>query len=377
MPDWTHAGTVRVSTGVKGGIRLWIRARVVLIVCTRADVVIVSCPMQVHGEEHEYSNPEHRSGHRRSVVAIPRRYNFAEDVLARNLTAGRGNKTAYIDPRGTWSYGQLAERVARFGNLLRGLGIQREQRILICLTDTIDWPTSFLGAVKAGVVAIPVNTLMSEAEYRIILEDSRARLLIVSEELYPRFANLIDSSPDLEHILVSGNQGFGHALFEDALQAAVATDYTAPTIRDEMCFWLYTSGSTGQPKAAVHVHATLRLTAYCYGAHVLGLTENDVVYSVSKLFFAYGLGNAMSSSSFGRCDDGADVGTPDTQLGRGAFANARGYRVLCGADLLHGVSCGGSGGTRGTEASVLPFRRRSASGRYWAVLERTLWRRYT
>ena len=231
---------------------------------------------------------------RSGMEAIPRRYNFAEDVLARNLTAGRSSKSAYIDPRGTWSYGQLAERVARFGNLLRGLGIQREQRILVCLTDTIDWPTSFLGAIKAGVVAVPVNTLMGEADYRFILEDSRARLLIVSEELYPRFANLIGSCPDLEHVLVSGNHGFRHTLFEDALQAAVATEYTAPTTRDEICFWLYTSGSTGQPKAAVHVHAAPRLTDYCYGTQVLGLTENDVVYSVSKLFFAYGLGNAMS-----------------------------------------------------------------------------------
>src|SRR5215470_16923479 len=178
---------------------------------------------------------------RSGIAGIPRRYNFAEDILTRNLTAGRHGKSAYIDPRGTWSYGQLAERVARFSNLLRSLGIQREQRILICLTDTIDWPTSFLGAIKAGVVAVPVNTLLGEAEYRFMLEDSRARLLIVSEELFPQFANLVGSCPDLEHILVSGKNGSGHTLFEDALQAASATEYTAPTIRDEMCFWLYTS----------------------------------------------------------------------------------------------------------------------------------------
>ncbi|QPF94528.1 benzoate-CoA ligase family protein [Bradyrhizobium commune] len=230
---------------------------------------------------------------RNAIAAIPRLYNFADDVLARNLVAGRGGKTAYIDQRGAWSYGQLAERVARFGNLLRNLGIQREQRILICLTDTIDSPTCFLGAVKAGVVVVPVNTLLSEVEYRVILEDSRARLLIVSEELYPRFANLIDASPDLEHVLVSGTHGFGRTLFEDALQAAATTEHTAPTVKDEICFWLYTSGSTGTPKAAVHVHATLGLTASCYGAHVLCLTEEDVVYSASKLFFAYGLGNSM------------------------------------------------------------------------------------
>jgi benzoate-CoA ligase len=231
---------------------------------------------------------------RDAVDAIPRRFNFAEDILTRNLAAGRAGKAAYIDPRGTWTYGHLADRVARLGNLLRSLGIEREHRILICLSDTVDWPTSFLGAIKAGVVAVPVNTTMSEADYLFMLQDSRARLLVVSEELHPRFANVIGSCPELRHILVSGKQGCGHILFEDALQAAEATDITAPTTRDEMCFWLYTSGSTGQPKAAVHVHAAPRLTAQFYGAGVLGLTENDVVYSVSKLFFAYGLGNALS-----------------------------------------------------------------------------------
>src|ERR1700688_4500324 len=144
------------------------------------------------------------------VDAVPRDYNFAADILKRNLDAGRGDKVAYIDHRGSYSYAALAARVERFGHVLRALDVRREERVLLCLTDTIDWPTSFLGAIKAGVVAVPVNTLMREAEYRFILEDSRARLLIVSEELYARFANLIVSCPDLEHILVSGNHGFGH-----------------------------------------------------------------------------------------------------------------------------------------------------------------------
>src|SRR6201995_3221015 len=164
-----------------------------------------------------------------ALAAIPRRYNFAEDVLTRNLIAGRAGKAAYIDPRGTWTYGALTERVAQFGKVLRGLGITREQRILICLTDTIDWPTAFLGAVKAGIVAIPVNTLLSEADYRFMLDDSRARLLGVSQELYPRFAGLIGSGPDLEHVIVSGQDGHGHTLFEDALQSAAGPDVTAPT----------------------------------------------------------------------------------------------------------------------------------------------------
>ena len=230
----------------------------------------------------------------RAADAIPRAYNFADDILRRNLAAGRANKPAYIDPRGSWTYGQLAERVARFGNVLSDLGIGREERILLCLTDTIDWPTAFLGAIKAGVVAVPVNTLLAENDYRFMLADSRARLLVVSEELYPRFAGLIGTCPDLKHVIVSGADSHGHARFEDLLQGTSGTDHTAPTTRDDMCFWLYTSGSTGQPKGAVHVHASLRLTADLYAGPVLGLTENDVVYSVAKLFFAYGLGNAMT-----------------------------------------------------------------------------------
>ena len=229
---------------------------------------------------------------------IPRDYNFAADILHRNLAAGRAHKPAYIDPRGTWTYGQLAERVARFANVLRALGVRREERILICLTDTIDWPTAFLGAIKAGIVAVPVNTLLNANDYRFMLADSRAGVLVVSEELYPRFAGLVGSCPDLKHVIVSGtrsdSQGHGLPLLEDLLAGASGDDITAPTTRDDLCLWLYTSGSTGQPKAAVHVQASLRLTADLYAGPVLDLTENDLVYSVAKLFFAYGLGNAMT-----------------------------------------------------------------------------------
>ena len=229
-----------------------------------------------------------------AIDAIPRDYNFAADVLKRNLAAGRAGKPAIIDPRGPWTYGQLAERVDRFGAVLRALGLRREERVLMCMLDTIDWPTAFLGALKAGTVAIPVNTLMTEDDYRFMLTDSRARLLVVSEALYPRFAKLIGECPELAHVIVSGENAHGHARFEDLVAAAKAEDVTAPTTRDDVAFWLYTSGSTGKPKGAVHVHADLPLTNDLYAAPTLGLTENDVCYSVAKLFFAYGLGNAMT-----------------------------------------------------------------------------------
>ena len=110
-----------------------------------------------------------------TASAIPRDYNFAADILKRNLDAGRSEKIAFIDGNGKYSYAELADRVARFANVLRSLGVRREERILICLTDTIDWPTAFLGAIKAGVVAVPVNTLMTEDDYCFMLRDSRAR----------------------------------------------------------------------------------------------------------------------------------------------------------------------------------------------------------
>jgi benzoate-CoA ligase family protein len=226
--------------------------------------------------------------------AIPRDYNFAADILKRNLDAGRGEKIAFIDPRGKYTYADLAARVERFAHVLRALGIRREERILICLLDTVDWPTAFLGAIKAGVVAVPVNTLMTEDDYRFMLADSRARLLVVSEELLPKFEKSIAASKDIAHVIVSGENADRHLRFADLLAAAEADPVTAPTTRDDMCFWLYTSGSTGKPKGAVHSHADLKLTDDLYAAPILGITENDICYSVAKLFFAYGLGNALT-----------------------------------------------------------------------------------
>jgi benzoate-CoA ligase family protein len=229
-----------------------------------------------------------------AAPAVPRDYNFAADILKRNLDAGRGDKIAFIDHRGQYSYADLADRVERFGHVLRSLGLRGEERILICLLDTIDWPTAFLGAIKAGVVAVPVNTLMTEPDYQYMLGDSRARVLVVAEELLPKFERAIAASKTLAHVIVSGDEAHGHLRFADLLAAANNDPVTVPTTCDDMCFWLYTSGSTGKPKGAVHTHADLKLTDELYSQPILGIAENDVCYSVAKLFFAYGLGNALT-----------------------------------------------------------------------------------
>jgi len=230
-------------------------------------------------------------------LAIPAQYNAAHDLIERNLAAGRAGKAAYIDDAGSYSYGQLAERVNRFAGSLHGLGLHQEQRILLCLQDSIDFPVAFLGAIKAGIVPVPVNTLLTSADYAYMLYDSRALVLVVSEALLPQFQPILQQSPFLKHVIVagaSGNPPPGAQLMSGLLANASPTFTTAPTLRDEPCFWLYSSGSTGSPKGTVHVHSSLMETAVYYAQAVLGLHQDDTTFSVAKLFFAYGLGNALT-----------------------------------------------------------------------------------
>jgi benzoate-CoA ligase len=222
-----------------------------------------------------------------------RGYNAAADLIDRNLESGRGDKIAIRDDSGVYTYRQLAERVDRFANVLRAKQIAPEQRILVCLTDSIDFPTVFLGAIKAGVVPVAVNTLLKPADYDFMLRDSRARMLVVSESLWPSVESIVDRGA-LEFVVVSGKEAHGHALLSELMTVAAPMARTAPTNADDPCFWLYSSGSTGTPKGTIHVHSSLAQTAELYGVPVLGISERDVVFSAAKLFFAYGLGNALT-----------------------------------------------------------------------------------
>jgi len=228
------------------------------------------------------------------VLDIPRDYNAAHDLIERNLRAGRGRKTAYIDDAGEYTYGLLAERIDRCANALLDLGLQPEQRILLCLQDTIDFPTVFLGAIKAGIVPVAVNTLSKTADYDYMLRDSRARALFISAPLLPTLAPLLGEHSRLQHVVVSRGEGGGFPTLDELLSRAAAQLEPAATCCDDPCFWLYSSGSTGPPKGTIHVHASLIQTAELYARPILGLRESDVVFSAPKLFFAYGLGNGLT-----------------------------------------------------------------------------------
>ena len=221
------------------------------------------------------------------MTEIPRDYNATVDLIERNLAGGRGAKTAYIEDGGTTTYAQLAERVDRAANALLGLGIKREQRIAIAMLDSADWVALFLGAIKVGVVPVALNTLLTPADYEYQLKDSRSRALFFSQALSKAFDGMQAKCPHLKYAI-------NDAQLKDLLQTADPKAEAARTTRDDMCFWLYSSGSTGAPKGTVHLHSHLILTAELYAKPVLGIRESDVVFSAAKLFFAYGLGNSLT-----------------------------------------------------------------------------------
>jgi benzoate-CoA ligase len=227
-------------------------------------------------------------------VHVPREYNAAYDLIERNLRAGRADKVAYIDDQGRYSFGELAARVNRFANVLERLQIRRDERVLVCLLDSIDFPSVFLGAIKAGVVPIAANTLLTPADYQYMLRDSRAEALVVSKQLWPQFREIVKDTPTLHHVIVSGGSEDGTLDLATLMRDAPDKFQVADTSSDDPCFWLYSSGSTGKPKGTVHIQSSMIYTAELYAIPTIGINENDVVFSAAKLFFAYGLGNGLS-----------------------------------------------------------------------------------
>ena len=231
-------------------------------------------------------------------LRFPRLYNAAHDLLDRHLEDGRGDKVALIDDAGELTYAQLTERANRAGNALRALGVRHEERVLLALLDTRDFPAMFLGAIKLGAVPVPVNTLMQPQDYAHFARDSRARVLVVSDAILPKMEQAIAQSPFLERVIVArtplGGDPHAHALLDDLLARAAPALEAAQTCSDDAAFWLYSSGSTGAPKGAIHLHSHLAQTAFLYAQPILGIREDDVIFSAAKLFFAYGLGNGLT-----------------------------------------------------------------------------------
>jgi benzoate-CoA ligase len=234
------------------------------------------------------------------VAAPPAQFNVAHYLLAQN--SHRATKAAFIDDRGMLTYGALQDRVRRMASALLASGIRREERVLLLMQDCNDWPVSFLGALYAGIVPVAVNTLLTADDYAYMLENSRAQAVLVSGALLPALvaaiARLNDGvQHDVKTVIISQPLATlqpGHVDLDTFLFAHLPLANSALTHADDPGFWLYSSGSTGRPKGTVHTQGNLYWTAELYGKAVLGLRDTDITFSAAKLFFAYGLGNALT-----------------------------------------------------------------------------------
>jgi 4-hydroxybenzoate-CoA ligase len=223
--------------------------------------------------------------------------NAVDFFLDRHLREGRAEAVAFHDAAGTLSYGALARATQRFAAALAAAGIGRERRAVLLLLDTREFPIAFWGCLRAGVIPVPVNTLLPNELVGYILADSRAEAVFVSAPLFASLAPTLHGAQTLRHIVVAGDapaRGPRAMPLSDFLAGGTAAFETVAASGDEVACWLYSSGSTGAPKGVRHVHASLRATADTYGARVLGVRGDDVVFSAAKLFFAYGLGNSMT-----------------------------------------------------------------------------------
>lgn len=263
-------------------------------------------------------------------------YNAASDLIDRNLPH-RAGKTAFIDDAGSHSFADLSERVDRFAGHLDALGIGQEARIMLCLEDGIDFVTAALGAIKAGVVPVMVNPLLTSADYEYLLDDCRAVALVASAAPWVALSPIHAARPFLRYVVFAGEGAPpGTMSMAQAMASALPRSQAAPTRADEPCLWQYSSGSTGRPKGTIHLHGSIAALTELYPRQILGLTEADVTFSAAKLFFGYGFGNGLI---FPLATGATAILMAERPTAAAVFARLRAHRpsVFYGVPTLYGT----------------------------------------
>jgi benzoate-CoA ligase family protein len=224
-------------------------------------------------------------------------FNACTYLVDRHVESGGGDRTAVTGPTGSLTYAELLERVRHMASGLRDLGVRPEERVLIHMADSPDMLALVLGAMRIGAVPVPVSTMMTAKDLSVVLRDSRARVLAAGTEFAATAEEAAQTAPDLAAFVLTGDApprapswAQSHLLAKVAESDSLGDPYA--TSPDSTALWLYTSGTTGLPKAAVHRHASIRSVCETYGAQVLGIRPDDRCLSVPKLFFAYGIGNS-------------------------------------------------------------------------------------
>ena len=220
-------------------------------------------------------------------------FNAADYFVDRNIRQGRGHKIAIYTEHRNYTYNDVQKMVNKTANAMRDRGLRIEERVMMLMLDVPQFYAIFWGAIKLGAIPIPVNTMLNPEDYEFYLNDSRARLLVVSEELLPVINKIKGDLPYLRDIIVISEVEGARIPFKQKYKSAPATIKTTSTTRDDVGFWLYSSGSTGSPKGAIHSQYDMVVTSNAYAKGILGLTEDDICLSAARLFFAYGLGNGM------------------------------------------------------------------------------------
>ncbi len=228
-----------------------------------------------------------------AAIDVPECFNAAVYFLDRHVAEGRGGRTAFRFAGRAIAYGEVALRANRLGNALRSRDVQIEQRVLVALPDRPEFAEAFWGAMKIGAVPVPVSDGLPAEELAFLLEDSRARAVIASEPAAAEILKVRARCPHLETVIVVGGRRRGALEYERLLERASPELIAADTSRDDVALWAYTSGSTGRPKAAVHLHHDLVYSAELVGRGTFGIEPDDLIFSASKMHFAFGLGNSL------------------------------------------------------------------------------------